>query len=265
VLYLDPLALPVWLGGLAWSLVAKEGRRWRVLGFTWLGVIVELLLLHGRPYYPLPAYPMLLALGGVAVERWSRAAPRLGRVARPALGALLLASGAVLAPLALPCLPPSLFGGYTRAIHLAQPRIENHELGPLPQLFADRFGWPEMAREVARVYWALPPADRARATIFGQNYGQAGAIDHFGPALGLPRAISGHLSYWLWGPRGATGEVMIVLDDDAPTLQRLFREVRLAGHVSHPLSMPYQHFDVYVCRGLRMPMVELWPRVKRYN
>jgi hypothetical protein len=91
----------------------------------------------------------------------------------------------------------------------------------------------------------------------GQNYGQAGAIDHYGPALGLPKAISGHLSYYLWGPRGYTGAVWIGLDDDRETLERLFQRVELAGHVSHPYSMPYEHFDVYVCRGLKMPVAEL--------
>ncbi len=120
-----------------------------------------------------------------------------------------------------------------------------------------------MASEVARIYRALPPADRAKAAIFGQNYGQAGAIDLFGPALGLPPAISGHLSYYLWGPRGYTGEVMIVLDDNRETLERLFRGVELAGRVDHPYSMPYEHFDVFVCRGLRQPMAALWPRIKR--
>lgn len=130
---------------------------------------------------------------------------------------------------------------------------------------ADRFGWQEMAREVARIYHALPPADRAKAAVFGQNYGQAGAIDRFGPALGLPKAISGHVSYFFWGPRDYTGEVVIVLDDDRETLEELFESVELAGHVSHPYSMPYQHFDVWVCRGLKMPMAELWPRVKSFD
>jgi hypothetical protein len=119
-----------------------------------------------------------------------------------------------------------------------------------------------MAAEVARIYHALPSADRARAAIFGQNYGQAGAIDLFGPALGLPEALSGHLAYHDWGPRGATGEVVIVLDDDRETLEALFESVEWAGRVAHPYSMPYQHFDVHVCRGLKMPLAELWPRLR---
>jgi len=266
VLLMNPLTLPLWLGGLAWLLFDREGRRYRILGFAWLGVMAEMLLLDGRPYYPAPAYPMLLAAGGVGLEGWLAAPLRRRRWAvKPVYAALLALSGALLAPLFTPLLPPETLIRYSRAIGMTQPRIENHRLGPLPQLMADRFGWREMAAEVARIYRSLPPADRARAAIFGQNYGQAGAIDLFGPALGLPPAISGHLSYWLWGPRGYTGDVMIVLDDSRENLERLFRGVELAGHVDHPYSMPYQHFDVFVCRGPRQSLAALWPRIKRFG
>ncbi len=263
VLVLNPLALPLWGGGLVWLLADRAGRRYRVLGLTWLGVMAEMFLLDGRTYYPAPAYPMLLAAGGVAWEAWL-AAPRRRWVA-PAYAALLALAGAALAPLAMPLLPPAELIRYQADLGLAQPRVENHRLGPLPQLMADRFGWPEMAREVARIYQALPPADRARAAVFGQNYGQAGALDLFGPPLGLPPALSGHLSYFLWGPHGYTGDVMIVLDDRREVLLELFTDVQLAGHVEHPYSMPYQHFDVFVCRGRRFQMAELWPHLKHYD
>jgi hypothetical protein len=262
-LFMNPVALPLWLGGLAWLLAGREGRRWRVLGIAYLVVIAEMLLLDGRPYYPAPAYPMLLAAGGVAAERWLAA--RRWRAAGPAYAAVLALSGAMMAPVFVPLLPPETLIRYTRAIGFTQPRIENHRLGPLPQLMADRFGWREMAGEVARIYRSLPPEDRAKAAIFGQNYGQAGAIDLFGPALGLPPAISGHLSYFLWGPHGYTGEVMIVMDDTRGRLAQLFRDVRWAGHVEHPYSMPYEHFDVFVCRGPRVALPALWPQIKRYS
>jgi hypothetical protein len=261
VLMFNPLALPLWLAGLGWFLFGQEGRRYRILGIAWLAVMAEMFLLDGRPYYPAPAYPMLLAGGGVALERWLAGR----RFIKPAYAASLTLSGIALAPLFIPLLPPETLIRYSKATGLSQPRIENHRLGPLPQLMADRFGWKEMAVEVARIYHALPPEDRARAAIFGQNYGQAGAIDLFGPSLGLPKAISGHLTYFLWGPRDYTGDVMIVLDDDRETLEELFTSVELAGHVSHPYSMPFQHFDVWVCRGPRAPLAQIWPRVKSYD
>jgi hypothetical protein len=257
----NPLALPIWLGGLIWFLADREGRRWRVLGIAWLAVMVEMFLTDGRVYYPAPAYPMLFAAGGVALEKWIGAR----RFVKPAYAGALALSGALAAPIFLPLLPPETLIHYQQALGISQPRIENHKLGPLPQLMADRFGWPEMAQVVARIYHSLPPEDQKRAAIFAQNYGQAGAIDHFGPALGLPKAISGHLTYFLWGPRDYTGDVMIVMDDDRETLQKLFRSVEYGGRVEHPYSMPYQHFDVWVCRGMREPLPRVWPRLKEYN
>lgn len=261
VLALHPLALLVWAGGLAFLLFHPSVRRARFAGVAFLVLIGLMIALDGRAYYPAPAYPFLLAAGGVAIERFASTAARRALVG--AYAAALFLTGAALAPLTLPCLPPELFVRYTEATGLAQPRIENHRLGPLPQLHADRFGWEEMAREVARVYHALPPADRAKAAVFGQNYGQAGAIDLYGPALGLPPALSGHLAYHDWGPRGFTGEVVVVLDDDRETLERHFESVEHAGRVSHPWSMPYQHFDVWVCRGMRYPLAEVWPKLKK--
>ena len=165
----------------------------------------------------------------------------------------------------VPMLPPETLIRYQKALGMAPPRIEMHRQGPLHQLMADRFGWPEMAAEVARIYHSLPPEDRAKAAIFGQNYGQAGAIDHFGPALGLPKAVSGHLTYFYWGPRDYTGEVVIVMDDDKETLDKLFHSVEYGGRVEHPYSMPYQHFDVWVCRGMREPLAKVWPGLKEWS
>jgi hypothetical protein len=255
------LTLPLWVGGLVWLLIDREGRRWRALGIAWLAVMAQMFLLDGRVYYPAPAYPMLFAAGGVALERWIASR----RFVKPAYASVLAVSGAVLAPLFVPLLPPETLIRYQKAIGMSQPRIENHRMGPLPQLMADRFGWPEMAQVVARVYHSLPLEDQKRAAIFGQNYGQAGAIDHYGPALGLPKAISGHVSYFLWGPRGYTGDVMIVMDDDRETLQKLFKSVEYGGRVEHPYSMPYEHLDVWVCRGMREPLAQVWPRLKKYH
>jgi len=174
-------------------------------------------------------------------------------------------SGIILAPLAIPVLPPETYVQYTKALHLAPPAIETHKLGPLPQLFADQFGWEEMAATVARVYNGLPPDVRARTAIFAQNYGQAGAIDLFGPRYGLPPAISGHQSYFFWGPRDYTGESVIRMQGRRDDLERRFTSVQLVAHVEHPYSMPYEHFDIYYCRGLRQPLKEIWPQVKNWD
>jgi hypothetical protein len=135
----------------------------------------------------------------------------------------------------------------------------------LPQLFADQFGWEEMTAAVAYAYDLLPPDVRVRTAIFGQNYGQAGAIDFFGPKHGLPPAISGHQNYFLWGPRGYTGESMIVMGDRRERLEQLFASVERVGRAEHPYSMPYEHIDIWYCRGIKTPLLKLWPTVKNWH
>ena len=163
-----------------------------------------------RVYYLFPAFPLLFAAGGVMWETWLTA-ERVQWV-KPVYVGTHDPDRALWRPTVVPVLPVETYIRYAAAIHFQQPRIETFKLGPLPQLYADQFGWEEMAAEVARVYNGLPPDVRARTAIFGQNYGQAGAVDLFGPKYGLPKAISGHQSYFLWGPRDYTGESVIVME-----------------------------------------------------
>ncbi len=258
-----PLTLPIWLGGIWFYFFTQAGRPFRAIGWAWIFTAAVIVGMSPRVYYLFPAFPVLFAGGGVLWEQWlARTKWTWLKFAYPVL---MLLGGAVLAPLAIPVLPPETYVRYTKALGLNQPAIETHELGPLPQIFADQFGWDEMAASVASVYNALPPDVRARTAIFAQSYGQAGAIDLFGPKYGLPPAISTHQSYFLWGPREYTGESMIVMDDRQEDLEKLFTNVRKAGRVYHPYSMPYQHFDVFYCQGIHAPLQEIWPRLKKWN
>jgi 4-amino-4-deoxy-L-arabinose transferase-like glycosyltransferase len=259
---LPPSAL-IWLAGLWYFFFRREGKPFRALGWAWLTAAALIMALSPRIYYLFPAFPLLFAAGCVLWERWLAGA-RVQWI-KPAYAALIVLTAAVIAPTVVPLLPVGTYIRYSVAMHLQQPRIERHQLGPLPQLFADQFGWEEMVATVARVYNGLPADVRPRTAIFGQSYGQAGAVDLFGPRYGLPPAISGHQNYYLWGPRDSTGESMIVMDDRQEVLERLFQVVRKVARVEHPYSMPYNHFDVFYCRGLRMPLKELWPQVKKWN
>ena len=250
-----PLSVPIWIAGLWWLFRGP----YRAMAWAWCIAAVVILLLSPRIYYLFPAYPLLFAAGAVAWEPI-----RIGWL-KPAYVALMVLLAAVLAPTLLPLLPPETYIRYSEFTHLQQPRIENHRLGPLPQLFADQFGWEEMAQIVARKFNSLPPEIRARTAIFGQNYGQAGAIDLFGPKYGLPPAISGHQNYFLWGPRGFTGESMIVMGDRRGRLEELFTTVELVGSAAHPYSMPYEHIDIYYCTGMKTPLQELWPKLKNWD
>ena len=263
ILAMLPLSLPIWLAGLWYLFFDKAGKRFRVLGWAWAVTAGVILALSPRIYYLFPAYPILFAAGSVAWERWL-AAVRAQWI-KPVYVTLMVLMGALLAPTMIPLLPPEAYIRYAAATHLQQPRVENHRLGPLPQLFADQFGWEEMAATVAGIYNSLPPEVRAKTAIFGQNYGQAGAIDLFGPKYGLPPAISGHQSYFIWGPRGYTGESIIVMAGRQQDLESRFATVQKVASVYHPYSMPYEHFDIFYCRGLKRPLSEIWPQVKNWD
>jgi len=266
ILAMHPLTLPLWLAGLWFYLFSTLGRPFRALGWGWVFTAAVIVTLSPRVYYLFPAFPILFAAGAVMWEGWldrlERPQPLWRKLAWPAL---LVITGAIFAPIAIPVLPPETYIRYSKALHLAPPAIETHRLGPLPQIFADQFGWEEMAATVARVYNNLPLEVRPQTAIFGQNYGQTGAIDLFGPKYGLPPAISGHQSYFLWGPHDYTGESMIVMADRQERLEQLFTSVQKVASVYHPYSMPYEHFDVFYCRGLKWPLKEIWPQVKRWD
>jgi hypothetical protein len=261
VLLAGPAALPVWIGGLVFLLLAGRGRPYRALGSACLAILVLMIGTHAKPYYLAPAYTLLFAAGGVAVETWAAH----GAAVRAAVMGLVVLGGLVTAPLAKPLLPLETYVRYAARLGIAPASDERHRLGRLPQHFADMRGWPELAETVARVYRALPRPDQERACIFGQNYGQAGAIDLFGPRLGLPKAISAHNSYYLWGPRDCTGEVVIVIDDDRETLESLFERVDQGATYNCDDCMPYEDDKpIWVARGLKVPLADLWPRIKQY-
>jgi hypothetical protein len=263
-LLMHPLAAPLWLSGLWYYLGDEDGRRFRILGWTYLAILLCFLVMNGRVYYLAPAYPMLFAAGAVAFQRFAER--RSWEWLKPAYVGILLVTGALLAPFAyFPMLPVETYIAYSRALHFEPPRIETHRMGPLPQLYADMYGWKEMAEAVAGAYSKLSSEDKQRCAIFGQNYGQAGTIDFFGAKMGLPNAISGHQNYFYWGPRGYTGECLVVMDDRPETLSKEFDSYEKIATVYHPYSMPYEHFDVYLCRGLHWPLDKVWPKLKKWD
>jgi hypothetical protein len=255
--------LPVWLAGLAYLLFARAGRPFRAAGFAYLAVLAVMLVTNAKAYYLVPAYTVLFAAGGVAFEwmQWSGAA-----ALRVLVLALAIGAGAALAPMAKAILPVEAYVAYAGRLGVAPPAEERHETGRLPQHFADMHGWRELAATVAAVHAALPPDDRARACVFAQNYGQAGALEHYAREMDLPPAISGHNTYYLWGPGRCTGEVLLVLGGTRERLQQQFQSVAAAAVFDCRDCMPYEDDKpIWVARGLRVPLAQAWPSVKHYN
>ncbi len=258
ILTLNPVTFPLWLSGLVFLMISPAARFYRALGWAYIVMFITMIVLHGKNYYLAPAYPMLLAAGAVWFESLS------AKWLRPVAVIVLVAGALIATPMALPVLPPETFMRYSRALGMDEVATERHERGPLPQFYADMFGWEELAERVAEVYNSLPPQERAEAGIYAQNYGEAGAVDYFGPRMGLPPAISGHNSYWLWGPRNYNS-TLIVIGGKEEDARKVFDEVTPAAQTFHRYAMPYENNrTIWICRKPRIDLKTLWPKTKHY-
>lgn len=255
---------PLLLLGLAFFLFLKPAKPYRVFGWMYLTIFGLFILTSAKTYYIAPIYPLMFAGGAVVFE--NLLGKRKLSWLKPATLAFLCGGGLLSAPMALPVLPVQAFIKFTDYLGISAPRSENHEMGRLPQHFADMFGWEELTRSVSDVYRGLSSEDQAKCGIFAQNYGEAGAIDFFGREYGLPGAISGHNNYWLWGPGRFTGEVMIVIGGERPDLAQVFESVEQAGLFRNEYVMPYENnLPLFLCRNLKLPIEELWPQLKHYE
>ncbi len=260
----NPATLPLWLSGLPWFLFSKKEKRFRLLAYVYLSALAVLILNgHSKPEYLSPAYSMLFAGGGVAVEQWTSSG--IARWLRPVFG-VVVAGGILLAPMAIPLLPVESYIHFADILGIKPSSPEGIQLGNLPQFYADMFGWEDKAAAVAKVFHSLPPQDQAVCAIFGDNYGRCGAIDFYSKKYGLPKSIGPHNNYWLWGPRGYNGELVIVLGGDLKGKTDKFESVTIADTVRSAYAMPYENnLAIYVCRNLKMPLKELWPQLKHYE
>jgi 4-amino-4-deoxy-L-arabinose transferase-like glycosyltransferase len=251
--------------GLAGLLADRRLRAFRVVGWTCIWVFVILLALHGKPYYAGPVYPALIGAGGVMLERVQ--ASRLGPVLRWGGVIVLLLTMAVLLPIGVPILPPAAMAGYARAIGASSAlRTNTGEMERLPQDYADMLGWEEQARAVARVYRSLPAPDQARTVLVAGNYGEAGALDFFGPRYGLPAVVSPTGSYWFFGPGTKPGEVVVTIGARREDLVPLFDSVAAAGQVTSPWSVAEERdLTIYVARGPHRTLQEVWPSLAGRN
>jgi hypothetical protein len=268
IMNLLPVTILIWGAGLVWLLRNPLAKNVRWIGITYVIFLVIMMALHAKDYYVSPIYPVLFAAGGIAWERRlaNRPAVRQDHVfAFPVLEGALIAICIVVLPMAIPIMQPTSWLAYTKATHLykTSSNTENQATGPLPQFYADRFGWQEEVDEVSRIYHSLSPEDQKKVGILCSNYGEASAINFLG--RGLPEAISIHNNYFLWGPHGATGEVMIVINNaTSAEMREIYSSVEVVGRIDHPFSMPYEHRNIYLARGRRKNLIDDWPTMKHY-
>ena len=265
ILMLNPVSFPFWFGGLLFLLFAGQVKNYRALGFAFVIIIAFFMITHGKDYYSAPAYVMLFAAAAVATERLVSGL-KLQAVLRAACFLWLLLGVLSLLPLVLPVLPIETFLRYQSQLPFEVPKTEQSFVGEsLPQYYADEFPWPGLVEAVARVYHSLTPEEQKRTAIFGNNYGQAAAVDFFGPQYGLPKAISGHQNYFLWGPRDYNGDIVIVLGDTEEGLRDDCDSVTVGATPHNPYAYRYENRPVLLCRGLKWNLQTDWSRVKNWR
>ncbi len=266
---MHPANALLWITGLIALLRARSLPHNRWIALTYLVFFAIMFTLHAKDYYLAPIYPVLFAAGAIAWQhRFARTARRQNALfAFPVFQTALILSTLIILPMALPILRPATWIAYTSALHLHNPATENAESGPLPQFYADRFGWQREVDLVNQAFQSLPPEDRARVTLFANNYGEAGALDILGARqhLGLPPAVSGQNTYWLWGPGNRSRDLVIAVVHDTPAeLHEKFRSVTVVGRMDDPLAMPFEHKTVYLLRD-RLPNAPFdWTDEKNY-
>jgi hypothetical protein len=246
---INPIAVPLAGAGLVFYF-HRSGRRYRVLGWTVVFTAVALVVLGTKPYFLAPVYPVLFSAGAVVFER-VRLRPLLDRV-RPAYVVVLALAGALLALDVMPILPPETVV---------------RSFGPLQQVLADRLGWDGLTEKVEQVYAGLPPDQRAQACVIASNYGEAGALEQLAAPGRLPPVISGHNNYFIWGPDGCSGQVLITVGFPLEDLRRFDPGVELAATQTCAYCVSYeQNVPIAVIRLAPSPdLARRWPSLQHYD
>ena len=207
--------------------------------------------------------PLIAASAVFVEERMDAASPSRGW--KIAAITYLAAGGILVAPASIPILPVESLPAYARTFGFLYQPVKDFTFpkSDYPQEFSNRIGWDTLVESVAGVYADLPAEDQAKAGIWGDWYGTAGAIDVLGPKYGLPHAVSGHLTYYLWGP-GYSWDVMILVTGNIDGLSSFFTDCELKAAVTNPYAMPWNNPFIYVCREPKMSPEAIWSYVKNY-
>jgi hypothetical protein len=262
ILITNLFLFPVWLIGL-YALLREKS--FRFLGVTYVALIALMMISHGKHYYPAAIYPVLIAAGAAMIEYWTTSL----RIVRGAIVAYALLLGPVFVPFSLPILSEPHFIAYQdklgAILHISKSAVateHGRETSELPGDWADMHGWEEMANQIESIYNNLPPNERVKAVVVAQNYGEASAVEFFTPDVPV---VSGHNQYWQWGTRGYDGSVIIDFDGDCGAKDHLFRSSARVATFSVPYTIGWETDDpIMVCRGLKVPLQSLWPKLKNY-
>jgi hypothetical protein len=265
--------IPILIFGLYFYLRSKDGVELRAFGLSYILLYIFMTVIDTKPYYLFAVYPMLFAGGALLIEKSSISRKGIYRWfgSRPYVACLVIVA-ILFAPLLMPILPPasfvSAYGKFTASANRASgsnSAVENG--GPLPQYLGDRFGWNTMVSTLVQAYGSLPAGQRSQACIFTGNYGEASAVNFLGKGLGLPEAISGHNSYYVWGPDSCTGQVIITVGIPLVDAQKLYSNVTLLTTINCEYCMNVENnLPIYLCTSPNFSSIQtIWPLVRHYD
>jgi hypothetical protein len=265
IFVMHPFTLPIWISGLYFAFFSSKGKKYRAIAWLYLLLFAVFVILKAKFYFLIPMYPFLFASGSVMVDGYFK---RRGWKILPALVfPVMIIGGIITAPIAMPLLPVETFTETYKLLGAdAGVKQERHEISNLPQHFADRFGWQEMAMTIAGVYADLPEDEKSKACILTGNYGEAGAVDFFGKEYGLPEPISGHGWHYYEGIKNNTSEVVISIGISKEYLQARFGEVVQAAVFKCKYCMPYENnLPVFVSRKPNRSLEEILEEIKHFG
>ncbi len=252
------------------ALLTRPGfARWRVVGWACIIPFLVIMALRGKPYYVGPVFPTLYAAGAIVFAAALSRMRARGFVRTAQGGAVFLVGmwGLAVLPLSLPLFPPEQTARFAAAIGITSAVTTNQGVVlELPQDYADLLGWESKVARVAAVFHSLPREEKEHAVIVTSNYGQAGAIDFYGPRHGLPGAEAPIGSYWFWGPGDKPGRVIIKVGGDREDLEWFCGSVTLAATIDEPWVVPEeQNLAIWICREPYRTLQQIWPRFKGHN
>jgi hypothetical protein len=259
IIIMNPLSLLLWVAGL-WYFFTARGARYRVFAWSYLILFVLFTAIQGKVYFLAPAYPPLFAGGAMLFGEW-RVGLRKWVIATYAVVLVLI--GLLLAPIAMPVLPPAVYAQtYGKN---SNPGENGNSYGMLQNL-AGRFDWEEQVALVAQVYHSLPANEQRVACIATSNYGEASALVQFGDRYHLPPPISGHNAFYIWGPQGCTGQVLILVNMAPQDAVQWFGSVTLAARTScAACEASENHAPILIVRQPKVPFAQLWAQSKYFD
>jgi len=253
----NPLSLPLWIVGLSLCLFSASMKRFRTLGWMFLITFALFFLNEGRGYYTGPAYVMLLAAGVVWFEGWFE---RLGGKKRQVGYGLLWTMVVIGSLIGIILMKP---------IAPINSPLWSFTTGITDDLFTEMVGWQDLTAQVADIYQSIPEAEKPHTVILAGNYGEAGALDLYGPEYGLPNVISGANSLWYRGYGQPDPETVIVVGFESTYANHFFKSCQYSGTVTNAYNVKNEetthHTGLYICRQLRRPWSEMWPEMQWFQ